>query len=87
MIKCSVFFNLLNNAGFLQKGKLVTYKYYLCRDTQRRKRRHSRGKQILGSDTVTSEPVFVNVYGAQESILKIDFASLCSLAGRYEARL
>jgi hypothetical protein len=30
------------------------------------------------------EPVFLNVYGAQESILGIDFASLGSLAGRYD---
>jgi hypothetical protein len=29
------------------------------------------------------EPVFLNVYGAQESILRNESASLCSLAGRY----
>jgi hypothetical protein len=31
-----------------------------------------------------TEPVFVNVYGAQESIRGIDSASLCSLAGGYD---
>jgi hypothetical protein len=30
------------------------------------------------------EPVFLNVYGAQESIPRMNSASLCSLAGRYD---
>jgi hypothetical protein len=30
------------------------------------------------------EPIFINVYGAQESIQGINSASLCSLAGRYD---
>jgi hypothetical protein len=33
---------------------------------------------------VNPEPVFLNVYGAQESILRNDSASLCSLAGQYD---
>jgi hypothetical protein len=31
-----------------------------------------------------TEPVFLNVYGAPESIQGMNFASLCSLAGRYD---
>jgi hypothetical protein len=31
-----------------------------------------------------SEPVFLNAYGAQESIPRNDSTSLCSLAGRYD---
>ncbi len=31
-----------------------------------------------------SEPVFLNVYGAQESIPRNEFRQLCSLAGRYD---
>ncbi len=30
------------------------------------------------------EPVFLNVYGVQESIPRMNSASLCSLAGRYD---
>jgi len=29
------------------------------------------------------EPIFLNVYGAQESIPRNEFRHLCSLAGRY----
>ncbi len=36
----------------------------------------------LGTDACT-EPVFLNVYGAQESIPRNEFRQLCSLAGRY----
>ncbi len=32
----------------------------------------------------STEPVFLNVYGAQESITRNEFASLRSLAGRYD---
>jgi hypothetical protein len=35
-------------------------------------------------DNCESEPVFLNVYGAQESIPRKDSASLRSLAGRYD---
>jgi hypothetical protein len=31
-----------------------------------------------------TELVFLNVYGAQESISRMNSASLCSLAGRYD---
>jgi hypothetical protein len=31
-----------------------------------------------------SKPVFLNVYGAQESIPRNKFRQLCSLAGRYD---
>jgi hypothetical protein len=31
-----------------------------------------------------TEPVFLNVYGAQKSIPRINSASLCSLAGQYD---
>ncbi len=34
--------------------------------------------------TQKSEPEFLNFYGAQESIPRIDFVSLCSLADRYD---
>jgi hypothetical protein len=34
---------------------------------------------------LTSEPVFLNVYGAQELILRNEFRQpVCSLAGRYD---
>ncbi len=37
-----------------------------------------------GTAASTPEPVFLNVYGAQESIPRNNSASLCSLAGRYD---
>jgi hypothetical protein len=36
------------------------------------------------SMNLATELVFVNNFGAQESILGIDFASLCSPAGQYD---
>jgi hypothetical protein len=39
---------------------------------------------IRYSKRVSSEPVFLNVYGAPELIQGMNSASLCSLAGRYD---
>jgi hypothetical protein len=39
---------------------------------------------VRGMSWKGPEPVFLNVYGAQESIPRNEFASLCSQAGRYD---
>jgi hypothetical protein len=44
----------------------------------------SLGLNIQNNANNKPEPVFVNVYGAQESIPMNRLRSLCSLAGRYD---
>ncbi len=41
-------------------------------------------RPLDSTESKDAEPVFLKVNGAHESIHKNEFASLCSLAGRYD---